>query len=95
MADLKSLTPLTSPSSTSKIEYLRLSYVRYTKRLIKNYKSKSRTIEEYKETSSNNREIRLDTLGYRYGTSKYNYYRVSKKPYLLVGKSLAKCRRSN
>jgi len=69
--------------------------VRYIKRLVKNYKSKSRTIEDRKETAINNREIRLDTLGYRHSAGKYNYYKYSKKPYLLVGKSLAKCRRSN
>jgi len=66
--------------------------VRYIKRLVKNYKSKSRNIEDRKETTSNNREIRLDTLGCRHGASKYNYYKYSKKPYLLVGKSPAKCR---
>jgi len=52
-------------------------------------------VEERKETTSNNREIYLDTLGYRYGTSKYDYYKILKKPYLLVGKSPAKYRRSN
>jgi len=84
-----------SPSSTLKIRYLRLPYVRYIKRLVKNYKSKSRTIEDRLEKEVNNREIRLDTLGYRHGTSKYNYYKYLKKPYLIVGKSLAKYRRSN